>query len=53
MPNLTLTQALTQAEAQARSTLPVALHERLSAAVSLVKDGRVFQDSGGDLAGGQ
>jgi hypothetical protein len=48
MSHLTLTQALCQAEAQARSTLPVELHERLSAAVALVKDGRVFQDSAGD-----
>jgi hypothetical protein len=44
----TFPQALTQAEAQARSTLPVELDERLSAAVALVKDGRVFQDSAGE-----
>lgn len=44
---LTFSQALTQAEAQARSTLDVALHARLSAAVSLVKDGRVFQATDG------
>ena len=45
---LTFHQALTQAEAQARSTLAPELHERLSAAVALVKDGRVFQTSTGD-----
>ena len=44
---LTFHQALTQAEAQARSTLDVTLHERLSCAVALVKDGRVFQTSTG------
>jgi hypothetical protein len=44
---LTFAQALLQAEAAARSTLPVALHERLSAAVALVNAGRVFQDSAG------
>ena len=44
---LTFTQALTQAEAQARSTLAPALHERLSAAVALVQDGRVFQANDG------
>jgi hypothetical protein len=44
---LTFAQALVQAEAAARSTLPVELHERLSAAVALVKAGRVFQDSTG------
>ena len=47
MTTLTFAQALLQAEAQARSTLDVALHERLSAAVSLVKDGRVFQSTKG------
>jgi hypothetical protein len=47
MPTLTFSQALLQAEAQARSTLDEALHERLSAGVALVKDGRVFQDSAG------
>ena len=45
---LSFHQALLQAEAQARSTLDVALHERLSAAVALVKAGRVFQTSAGD-----
>ena len=35
--------ALTQAEAQARSTLDVALHERLACATALVKNGAVFQ----------
>src|ERR1700750_314990 len=44
---LTFVQALTQAEAQARTTLPVELHERLSAAVALVTDGRVFQTTDG------
>ena len=44
---LTFHQALVQAEAQARSTLDVGLHERLSAATSLVKDGKVFQTSTG------
>ena len=48
MDTLTFHQALLQAEAQARSTLDSALHERLSAAVALVKDGRVFQTSTGD-----
>src|SRR5262245_39142783 len=43
----TFPQALMQAEAQARSTLAPALHERLSAAVALVKDGRVFQTAQG------
>jgi hypothetical protein len=43
MTTLTFHQALVQAEAQARSTLDVALHERLSCAVALVKDGAVFQ----------
>ena len=45
--SLTFTQALTQAEAQARSTLHSALHERLSCAVALVKNGAVFQTTGG------
>ena len=43
----TFHHALLQAEAQARSTLDVALHERLSAAVALVKTGRTFQASDG------
>jgi len=47
MSILTFAQALLQAEAQARSTLAPELHERLSAAVSLVKDGRVFQATDG------
>jgi hypothetical protein len=47
MSTLTFLQALTQAEAQARSTLDVALYERLSAAVALVQDGRVFQTTDG------
>jgi hypothetical protein len=45
--SLTFHQALVQAEALARSTLDTALHERLSCAVALVKDGAVFQDDGG------
>ena len=44
---LTFHQALVQAEAQARSTLDVALHERLSCAVALVKHGAVFQEGDG------
>jgi hypothetical protein len=47
MAPLSFTQALLQAEAQARSSLDVALHERLSAAMALVTDGRVFQTSDG------
>ena len=47
MAALTFHQALVQAEAQARSTLDVALHERLSAGVALVKNGKVFQTSTG------
>jgi hypothetical protein len=47
MTTLTFTQALVQAEAQARSTLDVALHERLSAGVALVQDGLVFQTTDG------
>ena len=47
MSTLTFHQALLQAEAQARSTLEVALHERLSAAVALVIKGKVFQTSTG------
>ena len=47
MSTLTFHQALMQAEAQARSTLDVALHERLSAATALVKNGHVFQGSDG------
>ena len=44
---LSFHQALIQAEAQARSTLDVALHERLACAVALVKTGRTFQASDG------
>ena len=47
MSHLTLTQALAQAEAQAHSTLPPELHERLRGAVALVKEGRVFQTTAG------
>src|SRR5262245_8323061 len=47
MSTLTFTHALERAELAARQSLPAALHERLSAAVSLVKDGRVFQASDG------
>jgi hypothetical protein len=47
MAPLTFSQALVQAEAQARRTLAPELHERLSAAVALVTDGRVFQTTEG------
>jgi hypothetical protein len=47
MTTLTFSQALLQAEAQARSTLDQGLHGRLSCAVSLVKDGHVFQADDG------
>lgn len=47
MHHLTFSQALDLAESQARSTLDPVLAERLSCAVSLVKDGRVFQASDG------
>ena len=47
MAPLSFSAALIQAEAQARSTLAPELHERLSAAVSLVTDGRVFQATDG------
>ena len=47
MDTLTFHQALLQAEAQARSTLTPELCERLSAAVALVKAGKVFQTSAG------
>lgn len=40
---LTFSQALLQAEAQARSTLAPELHERLSCAVALVQEGKVLQ----------
>jgi hypothetical protein len=43
MSALTFTDALRQAEAQARRTLDPELYERLSDAVSLVKGGHVFQ----------
>ena len=45
--SLTFSTALGQAEAQARRTLAPALHGRLSDAVELVTDGRVFQASDG------
>jgi hypothetical protein len=44
---LTFQQALLQADAQARSTLVPDLHDRLSCAVALVQDGRVFQATDG------
>jgi hypothetical protein len=44
---LTFTEALAHAEVQARTTLPSTLHERLAAAVALVTQGQVFQDSDG------
>lgn len=47
MGALTFAQALLQAEAQARSTLDAALHERVSAGVALVHDGKVFQTTDG------
>jgi hypothetical protein len=47
MSTLTFHQALLQAETQARSTLAPGLHERLSAAVALVSEGRVFQATDG------
>jgi hypothetical protein len=47
MGAITFTQSLTQAEAQARRTLDVPLHERLSAGVALVHDGKVFQTTDG------
>jgi hypothetical protein len=40
---LTFHQALDQAELLARQKLPATLHERLSCAVALVKDGKVMQ----------
>jgi hypothetical protein len=45
MTTLTFREAIAQAEVQARTTLPSELHDRLSCAVALVTDGRVFQDS--------
>lgn len=47
MSTLTFQQALMQVEAQARSVLDGALHERLSCAVALVNESRVFQTSHG------
>jgi hypothetical protein len=47
MSTSTFSEALIQAEAQARSTLAPELHERLSAAVALVTDGAVFQTTDG------
>ena len=47
MDTLTFHQALILAEAQARAGLPYELHERLSCAISLVKNGQVFQEEGG------
>jgi hypothetical protein len=44
---LTFAQALLQAEAMARSTLPPELHERLSCAVALVQEGKVLQADDG------
>lgn len=45
--SLSFAQALTQAEAAARSTLAPALHERLSCAVALLQSGQVFQADDG------
>jgi hypothetical protein len=47
MSTFTFLQALTEAEAQARTTLPATLHERLSCAVALVRDSSVFQSADG------
>jgi hypothetical protein len=44
---LSFTQALIEAESQARRALPATLHERLAQATELVRGGRVFQDSAG------
>src|SRR5262245_37438442 len=44
---LTFAQALAQAETQARTALPRTLHERLSCAVALVKDGQVLEHEAG------
>ena len=46
-PSLTFTQALLEAITQARRALDPALHGRLTDAVGLVKDGRVFQAADG------
>jgi hypothetical protein len=47
MSPLTFTQALEQAELLARQSLDAALHERLSCATALVRQGSVFQDDAG------
>jgi hypothetical protein len=47
MRPFSFTDALAQAEQLARQSLPVELHERLSCAVSLVRQGSVFQDDSG------
>jgi hypothetical protein len=47
MAALTFTEALEQAEVLARQSLPPELHERLSCAVALVKDGRVLHSDAG------
>jgi hypothetical protein len=47
MHHLSFSQALIEAESQARKTLPSTLHERLAHAAELVRGGRVFQDSDG------
>jgi len=44
---LTFSQALERIEVEARQALPPAAHERLSAAVGLVKNGAVFQTDAG------
>jgi hypothetical protein len=48
MSPLTFTDALLQAERLARAALPPESHARLTCAVSLVKEGRVFQAANGD-----
>jgi hypothetical protein len=45
--HLTFTQALERVELTARQSLPPEAHERLSAAVGLVKNGAVFETSTG------
>jgi hypothetical protein len=47
MSTTTFTDALTQTERLARQVLPPELHERLSCAVALVRDGAVFQADDG------
>src|SRR5262252_4303856 len=46
-PQLSLSRALEQAECLARQNLPQVMHERLSCAVALVKNGKVLQSADG------